>query len=213
MAVSKRCDTSPAVVSAGIITKPRNRLLALLAASALALAACGAPAADTEPTPSTTTVKSTTTTHHMPSTTTTEADDHVHHVDHEEEADQHPEEADDGTRTVQVVMNEFTFSPESVSVSAGETVRFVIINEGLIPHEFRLSNHHRIEEHLASGHADHGDDGGHHAEEGDLFIEVAAGESGELVVTFPQDTTIFTDIACLLEGHYEAGMKGSLAYE
>ncbi len=82
-----------------------------------------------------------------------------------------------------------------------------------MPHEFRLSNEHRIEEHLAAGHEDH-DDGGHHAEEGgDVFIEVLPGASDELTFTFPADMTLYTNIACLIEGHHEAGMHGELTYK
>jgi uncharacterized cupredoxin-like copper-binding protein len=35
---------------------------------------------------------------------------------------------------------------------------------------------------------------------------------GELVVTFPEDTTIYASIACLIPGHFEAGMAGALQY-
>jgi len=31
-------------------------------------------------------------------------------------------------------------------------------------------------------------------------------------VTFPEDTTLFTEVACLLPGHYEAGMAADIEY-
>ena len=37
-------------------------------------------------------------------------------------------------------------------------------------------------------------------------------ETTELVVVFPEDTSLYTEIACLLPGHYEAGMKGDIEY-
>jgi hypothetical protein len=37
---------------------------------------------------------------------------------------------------------------------------------------------------------------------------VAAGQRGELVVNFGQAGTL--EIACLIPGHYEAGMRGTL---
>lgn len=77
-------------------------------------------------------------------------------------------------------MDEFTFSQDTLEVHAGQSVKFVFHNAGLIAHEFRLSNAHRIEEHIASGHEDHdeGGEGGHHEEYADLFILLDAGETG-----------------------------------
>lgn len=121
-----------------------------------------------------------------------------------------PGDAVHGARVIDVSMTDFAFEPAIVSVTAGETVTFRISNDGLIVHEFRLSNAHRIEEHLAEGHADHGDDG-HHGD-ADVVLELEAGEHGELTVTFPEDTTFFTEVACLIPGHYEAGMKGAIDY-
>jgi len=137
------------------------------------------------------------------STTTT---DHAEDDDHSE-GDDHA----DVDRTVEIVMTDFAFEPEQLEVSSGETIRFVVINAGAVDHEFRLSNAHRIEEHLASGHEDHDHEEGHH-EGGDVFIVLEPDETGELVVTFPEDTTVYTETACLLPGHYEAGMKGTINY-
>jgi uncharacterized cupredoxin-like copper-binding protein len=39
-------------------------------------------------------------------------------------------------------------------------------------------------------------------------ITVPAGQSGELVVKFDQATTL--QMACLIPGHYEAGMRGTI---
>ena len=112
-------------------------------------------------------------------------------------------------RTVEVKMSEFAFTPASVEVAAGESVKFVVANTGLVEHELRLSNAHRIEEHLASGHEGHG--GGGHHEEADVFVTVAPGATAELLVTFPEDASL-TEIACLIPGHYEAGMKAGVVY-
>lgn len=117
----------------------------------------------------------------------------------------------DSDRTVDVVMTDFAFEPNLFTAAAGETVTYNVTNIGLIEHEFRLSNAHRIEEHLADD--DHGgdDDDGH--EEGiDEVLYLAAGDSGQITVTFPEDTTIFTEVACLIPGHYEAGMFAGLSY-
>lgn len=205
-------------------------LIALL----LVAAACGAPAevaptttAVAVETPTTTVAITTTEPVVEETTTTTMADDHGaegEHGDEGEHADEgeHGDDGDHGDdghddgmtaegRVIEVVMTEFAFEPEAVAVTPGETVRFVVINEGAIEHELRLSNQHRVDEHIASGHEDHGDDG-HHGEDADKLVLVPAGETGELVVEIPEDTSIFTLMACLIPGHYEAGMVGSLDY-
>lgn len=126
------------------------------------------------------------------------------------------EEIPEDARIVFATMNEWGYDPESFTVAAGETVAFLVNNAGSFPHEFRLSNAHRIEEHIESGHEGHGGEtgeGGHHGEDGDLVLELQPGKTGQLVVVFPEDTTLFTDVVCLLPGHYENGMFTSLTYE
>lgn len=196
----------------------RFQALASLLVAALVLAACGG----AEPAATTDAQRSATEGNEAPATTTTA----VHEDEHTETTHGHDEEGEDDHEdgshvddadadvVVEVVMDEFAFSPESIEVHAGQTVKFVVHNEGQVEHEFRLSNGHRIEEHIASGHADHeeGSEGGHHGEDADMFVLVDAGATGELVVTFPEDTSIFADIACLLPGHFEAGMVGSIEY-
>ena len=146
-------------------------------------------------------------------------DDHDDDVTQDDDAA--PTDEDDGAteadRVVQVTMDDFTFSPDTYAVTAGETIRFVVTNVGVIEHEFRLSNAHRIEEHLADSHDDDdhdedADDDGHE-EDSDIFLFLEAGESGEMTVTFPMDLTVFTEVACLVPGHYEAGMKAPLGYD
>ena len=118
----------------------------------------------------------------------------------------------DVDRMVEVSMTDLAFSPDDLNVTAGETITFRVSNDGNLVHEFRLSNAHRIEEHIAEGHQGHGDENGGHHGDVDVTLELAAGDSGELTVTFPEDATLFTEIACLIPGHYEAGMKGALHY-
>jgi uncharacterized cupredoxin-like copper-binding protein len=188
----------------------------LIAGVALIAAACGGTAASSDndvPSAPTTIVS-----------TTTIADDHADD-DHAEETsdDDHADEAD---RAIEISMTEFAFGVDALEVAAGETIEFVVTNAGVVPHEFRLSNAHRIEDHIASGHEGHMDDGmaddmddgkdeaeaeGHH-EDGDIVMLLEAGETSTIMVTFPDDTTLFTELACLIPGHYEAGMTTEIAY-
>lgn len=59
----------------------------------------------------------------------------------------HPAKAADATRTVEIVMGEMYYEPASVQVKAGETVRFVLKNQGSLLHEFSLGD--------AAMHAEH----------------------------------------------------------
>jgi len=133
-------------------------------------------------------------------------DEHSDEAEHDEA--EHDEAAGDGAsdvvgdadRVVEVIADDFSFEPSSFEASIGETVTFRVTNVGAIEHEFRLSTVHGVEDHLAGAHEDHGD-----AEEEDPLVLVAPGETADLTVTFDEPTT-FEIVACLLEGHYEAGM-------
>lgn len=181
-------------------------------AVALIVAACGGPGVvdDSLPQPTATEAAPTTsqalqTTSTAGSTTTSE------HMDMGSDDTMHDDDTAVPDVTIDVIMSEFDYEPSSFTVMAGQTVMFSITNEGAIEHEFRLSNEHRIEEHIEAGHVDHDDEGGHH-EGGDIVVLLQAGESEDVIVTFSGDTTMYTTVACLLPGHYEAGMRADLTY-
>lgn len=192
-----------------------KKILMIIAALMIAVPGCGGTADDAADTsagsapttapPTTVAATSTSTTmSHMTST----SEEHEEHSEDEE----HEEGADDADVVIEVLATDFAFDPAAYEVSAGQTVKFVMTNNGVVEHEFRLSNEHRIEEHLAAGHEDHDDEGDHHEEGGDRFVLAQPGETVELIMTFPEDTTLYTEVACLLPGHYEAGMKAPLSY-
>jgi uncharacterized cupredoxin-like copper-binding protein len=112
------------------------------------------------------------------------------------------------SRSIAIDMDDqMRFTPSNLQVQAGETIRFVVRNTGKVPHEMVLGNEKTIQEHAelmkqAAPHAH--DHGGADA----AAITVAPGQTGELVVTFPEATTLQT--ACLIPGHYDAGMRGTI---
>jgi hypothetical protein len=116
------------------------------------------------------------------------------------------------SRSIEVRMDDqMRFTPSQIEVQAGETIRFVVHNAGKVEHEMVLGHDQAIREHTeamkrdaAQGKA-HGAD--HHQSTG-AAITVEAGQTGELVVTFPQATKL--QMACLIPGHYEAGMRGQV---
>ena len=49
-----------------------------------------------------------------------------------------PAAASVATRTIRVTMHDNYYEPEEITVKAGETVRFIVKNEGTLVHEFNI---------------------------------------------------------------------------
>ncbi|MEX2144841.1 MAG: cupredoxin domain-containing protein [Candidatus Spechtbacterales bacterium] len=113
-----------------------------------------------------------------------------------------PSQPNQGQKVVKMTMTDFAFDPAIVNVSENETVKFVITNNGVVKHEFRIASMHEIEEHMGSGHGDHNG-----ADNDANVLVLEPGETGEITYTFKGGEKLI--FACLLPGHYEAGMKGS----
>ena len=98
------------------------------------------------------------------------------------------------------------FSPDRLRVKRGETVRFDVTNSGKAHHEFRIDS--------VAGNADHEammramPDMKHH--EGNS-VALAPGATGHLAWTFTHAGTF--QFACLIPGHFEAGMHGTILVE
>jgi len=139
-----------------------------------------------------------------------------------------PGKASEARRTVEVVMGDSYYEPESISVLKGETVRFVVRNEGATVHEFNIGTPHMHAEHQKHMQmmVDHGvikgdrldrslmkmDMGtGHsmaHDDPNSALLE--PGESAEIVWKFA--APIELEFACNVPGHYDAGMAGSFEF-
>lgn len=119
------------------------------------------------------------------------------------------------TRSVTVHMDDsMRFMPDHVDVRPGEVIRFVVHNGGAVPHEFVLGDAQAIATHAeqmrqAAGQA--AAPGHSHAGGAGAALSVAAGQMGEMVVGFSEPATL--QIACLVPGHYEAGMRGTLSVQ
>jgi uncharacterized cupredoxin-like copper-binding protein len=115
-----------------------------------------------------------------------------------------PGEAAQVSRTVDVDMTDnMRFSPSSIPVKQGETVRFRIKNAGQLKHEFVLGTDKELKEHyqamLKFPAMEHEDPN---------MITLAGGKTGEVVWRFTRAGKV--DFACLQPGHYDAGMKGAV---
>jgi uncharacterized cupredoxin-like copper-binding protein len=115
-----------------------------------------------------------------------------------------PGSPDKVTRSIAVTMtDEMRFIPASIAVKRGETVRFVVKNDGIEPHEFMLGEISALQDHAAVMRQ-------HptmvHDEPN--AITVLPAQTGELVWHFT--TAGRVDFACLIPGHFEKGMKGDI---
>jgi len=134
---------------------------------------------------------------------------------------------DDGTRTIEIELTDFQFSPDLAAVSAGQTVEFIVTNHGAVEHEFRVTTQRGIDDHIAGGHQEHlGDDDMDDDDMGDMDdddmggddigempkLVIPPGETMTLTVTMHDDPTTYTRFVCLIPGHYEAGMVGEIVY-
>lgn len=114
-----------------------------------------------------------------------------------------PGNASAATRTIDVVADDpYRFEPEDLEVEPGETVTFVVTNEGNQEHEFVLGDEDYQESHgeeMAGG-------GMHH--DGNA-VAVAPGATEELTWTFPDSGEVL--YGCHVAGHYDAGMVGAIS--
>jgi uncharacterized cupredoxin-like copper-binding protein len=107
-------------------------------------------------------------------------------------------------RTVAVTIHYSRFSPASLTVAAGGTVRFTITNRDPIDHEFILGDQALQDKEEAGTDVIH--DGGMAG-----MVSAPAGRTVSTVVSFPKPSPHGTLIyACHLPGHYAYGMRGEL---
>lgn len=108
------------------------------------------------------------------------------------------------TRTIQLVMaDSMRFTPADIVVRKGETVKFVVRNNGKVLHEMVLGTTEELKAHAAlmkkfpeMEHADAN------------MAHVKPSAKGEIVWRFSQPGEF--QFACLIPGHFEAGMVGNV---
>ncbi|WP_326542956.1 cupredoxin domain-containing protein [Pseudorhodoferax sp.] len=107
-------------------------------------------------------------------------------------------------RTIEVGMTDsMRFNPDRIQVKLGETVRFVVRNSGKVMHEFVIGTKKELDEHAAMmakfPDMEHDEP---------YMAHVEPGKAGEIVWTFNRAGDF--DFACLIAGHYQAGMVGRI---
>ncbi|HVZ51098.1 MAG TPA: cupredoxin family protein [Pseudolabrys sp.] len=109
-------------------------------------------------------------------------------------------------RTVTVIMSDndgMKFAPDHLEVKKGEQVHFIIQNKGALKHEFMLASVADNEKHakLMQKYPD--------MEHDDPNAKsVDPGKSAEMLWRFTKAGTF--EFACLIPGHRESGMHGSV---
>ena len=107
-------------------------------------------------------------------------------------------------RTITIAMSDqMRFSPDNIRVKQGETVRLVIHNTGRMQHELVIGTPTELDAHAALmlrfPDMQHDEP---------YMAHVAPGKTGQLIWTFNRAGNF--DFACLMAGHYQAGMVGRL---
>jgi uncharacterized cupredoxin-like copper-binding protein len=113
-------------------------------------------------------------------------------------------EIDKVQRTLTLEMSDaMRFTPSSIQVKSGETIRFILKNTGKVKHEFVLGTDKEIKEHdkLMKKHPNmvHDDP---------QMVSVPPGQTGEVIWYFTKPGKV--SFACLQPGHFDAGMKGRI---
>ncbi|WP_298208676.1 cupredoxin family protein [Acidovorax sp.] len=107
-------------------------------------------------------------------------------------------------RTITIRMTDnMRFTPSHIEVREGETVRLRAENKGQVLHEIVLGTQADLDAHAAmmAKHPGMEHDEPHMA-------HVGAGKKGDIVWTFNRPGQF--DFACLIAGHYQAGMTGTI---
>jgi uncharacterized cupredoxin-like copper-binding protein len=120
------------------------------------------------------------------------------------------------TRTVQIEMNDFAFTPSTITLKPGERATFHFKNVGTVEHEFMagtgaMAGKGYMDDWLAmaklepisathpSGHTGEG-------------VRIAPHGSATLTIVAPPRVGEF-EFGCFVEGHYERGMSGKLVVD
>ncbi len=107
-------------------------------------------------------------------------------------------------QTINLSMSDtMRFTPDKIEVKQGDTVKIVLKNTGAQTHELVIGTKKELDEHAALmlkfPKMEH---------EEPYMAHVAPGKTGEIIWTF--NKTGDFDFACLIAGHYQAGMVGKI---
>ena len=102
--------------------------------------------------------------------------------------------------TITLTVRYSRFTPSTVEVRPGATVRVVVRNLDPIAHELIIGDQAVQDLHERGTETSHGDRPGE--------VSVPAGGTAETTYTFPRSGTVL--LGCHLPGHYAYGMRGTV---
>ena len=107
-------------------------------------------------------------------------------------------------RTVEYTMTDnMRFTPDKLEVRLGETIKIVVKNDGKMLHEFVLGTKKELDAHAALmvkfPNMEHDEP---------YMAHVPVGKTAQIIWTFNRAGEF--DFACLIAGHYQAGMVGKV---
>jgi uncharacterized cupredoxin-like copper-binding protein len=113
-------------------------------------------------------------------------------------------EAKSVTRTIRVAMaDDMRFTPNTLVVKVGETIRLVVKNTGSAQHELVIGTQKELDTHAALmakfPDMEHDEP---------YMAHVAPGKTSQLIWTFNRPGEF--NFACLIAGHYQSGMVGKI---
>jgi uncharacterized cupredoxin-like copper-binding protein len=107
-------------------------------------------------------------------------------------------------RTIEILMtDDMRFSPSHLDIRQGETLRLRAVNRGQVMHEIVIGTRQELEAHaeMMKKHPNMEHDEPYMA-------HVEPGQRGDIVWTFNRPGDF--EFACLIPGHFEAGMRGTI---
>lgn len=109
-----------------------------------------------------------------------------------------------GIRTIEVTMTDkMRFQPATLTVKRGETIRFVVKNQGETRHELTLGTPDELIEHAKVMQKFP-----EMVHDEPNAVSVEPGKTGAFLWKFTKTGNWDLGFACLIPGHFEAGMKG-----
>lgn len=108
------------------------------------------------------------------------------------------------SRTIRIEMtDDMRFTPDAIAVTLGETIRFEVVNRGKVMHEMVIGTQKELDAHAAMmlkhPNMEHDEP---------YMAHVSPGGAERLVWQFNRPGEF--QFACLIAGHYQAGMKGRI---
>ncbi|MCA2934237.1 MAG: cupredoxin family protein [Microcystis sp. M015S1] len=113
-------------------------------------------------------------------------------------------DAKQAKRTVVVTMtDDMRFKPDRLEIKQGETVRFVVKNAGKMMHEMVIGTRKELDKHavlmMKFPNMEHDEP---------YMAHVDAGKQADIIWHFNRPGEF--EFACLIAGHYQAGMRGKI---